>query len=103
MFKYFESEQKFDLIHLDGRLQNEDFDLLRNNLNDKSVFILDDFEGNEKGVINFTNLLNNNLISRSSHCLIYPIQNETKTKYNLPEESTSAVLMPLKTLNITNQ
>ena len=56
MFKYFGSEQKFDLLHLDGRLQNEDFDLLKNNLNDKSIFILDDFEGNEKGVINFINL-----------------------------------------------
>ena len=64
---------------------------------------MDDFEGNEKGVINLINLLNNNLISRNSHCLIYPIQNETIAKYNLLERSTSAVLIPLKTLGITSQ
>ena len=103
MFKYLGSEQKFDLLHLDGRLEKEDFDLLKNNLNDKSILILDDFEGNEKGVINLINLLNNKLILRDSHCLIYPIQYETKAKYNLSEGSTSAVLIPLKTLNITNQ
>ena len=103
MFKHFESDQKIDLLHLDGRLQNEDFDLLKNSLTEKTILILDDFEGNEKGVINFINLLNNNLISRKSHCLIFPIQDETKAKYNLLERSTSGVLIPLKSLKITNQ
>tara|TARA_B100001996_G_C18538857_1_gene546104 strand:- start:15 stop:725 length:711 start_codon:yes stop_codon:yes gene_type:complete len=103
MLKSFESDQKIDLLHLDGRLQNEDFDLLKNNLTEKTILILDDFEGNEKGVVNFINLLNNNLISRKSHCLIFPIQDETKTKYSLLERSTSAVLIPLELLRITAQ
>ena len=103
MFRNIESDQKIDLLHLDGRLQNEDFDLLKNNLNEKTIFILDDFEGNEKGVVNFTNLLNNNLISRKSHCLIYPVQEETKSRYSLLEKSTSAVLIPSGSLRITAQ
>ena len=85
MFGNFESDQKIDLLHLDGRLQNEDFDLLKNNFTENTILILDDFEGNEKGVVNFNNLLNNNLISRKSHCLIYPIQEETKTMHGLLE------------------
>ena len=49
MFGSFEN-QKIDLLHLDGRLQNEDFDLLKNNFTENTILILDDFEGNEKGV-----------------------------------------------------
>ena len=56
---------KIHLLHLDGRLQIEDFDLLKNNFTEKTILILDDFEGNEKGVVNLNNLLNNNLISRN--------------------------------------
>ena len=103
MFRNIESDQKIDLIHLDGRLQNEDFDLLKNNFTEKTILILDDFEGNEKGVVNFNNLLNNNLISRKSHFLIYPVQEETKTKYGLLEKSTSAVLIPSGSLRISAQ
>ena len=53
--------------------------------------------------LEFDNLLNNNLISRKSHCLIYPVQEETKTKYGLLEKSTSAVLIPSGSLRITAQ
>ena len=50
MLKSFKVEQKFDIIHLDGRLQKEDFDLLKNNITEKSIFVLDDFESIEKGM-----------------------------------------------------
>ena len=43
MFTYFENDQKIDLLHLDGRLQNEDYDLLKNNFTEKTILILDDF------------------------------------------------------------
>ena len=50
-------------------------------------------KGMKKELI-FNNLLNNNVISRRSHCLIYPIQEETKTKYGLLEKAL-VVLIPL--------
>lgn len=103
MFKKLDSDQNIDLLHLDGRLQNEDFDLLKKKISEKTIIILDDFEGNEKGVVNLNALLNSNLISRQSHCLIYPIQEETKKNYSLLEKSTSAVIVPLGSLRITAQ
>ena len=103
MFKSIESDQNIDLLHLDGRLQNEDFDLLKNKISENTIIILDDFEGNEKGVVNLNALLNSNLISRKSHCLIYPVQEETKINYSLLEKSTSAAIIPLGSLRITAQ
>ena len=63
----------------------------------------DDFEGNEKGVINFHHLVNQNVLSRKSHCLIYPIQNEILKDHGFSEQSTSAVLLPLELLRVTSQ
>ena len=67
MLKSFSSDTKFDIVHLDGRLKQEDFNLLKNNITEKTIFILDDFEGIEKGVINYFNLVSSSLISRKSH------------------------------------
>ena len=103
MFRNFESDQKIDLLHLDGRLQNEDYDLLKNNFTKKTILILDDFEGNEKGVVNLFTLLNHNVINRNTHCVIYPIENEVSKNYNLLERSSSAFILPIKLLKITNQ
>ena len=103
MLKSFSTDIKFDIVHLDGRLQKEDFNLLRNNLTEKTIFILDDFEGIEKGVANYFNLVSSSLISKKSHLLINPINSEIGTKYNLLEKSTSALLMPINYINFTSQ
>ena len=103
MIKQLKESIVLDLIHLDGRLQNDDYLVLKNKISENTLFLLDDFEGNEKGVINLVNLINNNLISRNTHCVIYPIENEITEKYNLLEKSTTAVILPIKLLKITNQ
>ena len=103
MLKSFSTETKFDIIHLDGRLQKEDFILLRNNMTEKTIIILDDFEGIEKGVANYFNLVSSSLISKKSHLLINPINKEIGIKYNLLEKSTSALLMPINYINFTSQ
>tara|TARA_B100001057_G_C22791082_1_gene927621 strand:- start:294 stop:1010 length:717 start_codon:yes stop_codon:yes gene_type:complete len=103
MIKQFEKSMIIDLIHLDGRLENEDNILLKDKVDENTFFILDDFEGNEKGVVNFSSLIKNNVISRKTHCLIYPLPNEISEKYNLLERSTSAVILPVNFLKITNQ
>lgn len=43
---------KIDLFFLDGRISHEDNDLIDQIKNQNSVFILDDYEGTEKGVHN---------------------------------------------------
>ncbi len=43
---------KADLFFLDGRLQDADLNLLPSMTHSKTVFLLDDFEGLEKGIIN---------------------------------------------------
>ena len=103
MIKQLEKNMIIDFIHLDGRLEKEDCILLKDKINEDTIFILDDFEGNEKGVVNLFNLLNNNIISRNTHCVIYPLENNVGKKYNLVERSTSAVILPVKLLKITNQ
>ena len=103
MLKSFSSETKFDIIHLDGRLQKEDFVLLSKNITEKTIFILDDFEGIVKGVINYLNLVNNSLISRKTHLLINTINNEIAGRYGLLEKSTTAVVIPTNYINFTNQ
>ena len=103
MIKQLEMNMIVDFIHLDGRLENEDCMLLKDKIGQDTIFILDDFEGNEKGVFNLFGLLNNNVISRNTHCVIYPLENYIGEKYNLVERSTSAVILPIKLLKITNQ
>jgi hypothetical protein len=53
MFQKLAVEQKkIDLFLIDGRLAPEDLPLLDALMHDKTVFVLDDFEGIEKGVAN---------------------------------------------------
>ena len=44
--------EKIDLFFIDGRLQPEDLTLVRELVSNQTVFIVDDFEGIEKGVEN---------------------------------------------------
>ena len=103
MFKELDVNLNIDLIHVDGRLEVEDCILLKEKINDNTFFIMDDFEGNEKGVANLFHLLNNNVISRAKYCVIYPIDNLVGKTYGLIEKSTTAVLLPIKFLKITSQ
>ncbi len=94
---------KFDLVHLDGWLQKEDFDTIKNHLHKKTIFVLDDFEGIEKGTVNYLNLVNNLIISRNSYRLIDPIKSEILNKFNLIEKTTTAILLPMEYINFSNQ
>ena len=103
MFKSFSDEIKFELIHLDGRLQDEDYEILKTHITENTIFILDDFSGIEKGVINYQGLVKKNIISRKHHLLIKPIDKNTSTQYNLIESSTSAILLPVNYLHFSNE
>jgi len=68
---------KVDLIYLDGRLSQSDAEPLSKIVHDKTVFVLDDFEGIEKGVTNAM------MLEAPSRVLIYPREGR-KTAASIP-------------------
>jgi hypothetical protein len=70
-------ELKADLVYLDGRLSQQDVEPLNKIIHDKTVFVLDDFEGVEKGVANAM------MVESFSRALIYPREGR-KTAVSIP-------------------
>jgi predicted O-methyltransferase YrrM len=66
-----------DLLYLDGRLQQDDFQYFPKIIHDQTVFVFDDFEGIEKGVVNAMRL------DGANRLLIYPREGR-KTAVSLP-------------------
>lgn len=78
MFKALaEKDWKVDLVYLDGRLSQQDVEPLSKIIHDDTVFVLDDFEGVEKGVVNAL------MIESGLRVLIYP-RDGRKTAISLP-------------------
>lgn len=78
MFKFLaDTERKVDLVYLDGRLGQDDIEPLSKIIHDKTVFVMDDFEGIEKGVINAM------MIEAPNRVLIYP-RKGNKTAMSIP-------------------
>ena len=70
-------ELKADLIYLDGRLSKQDEEPLNKIIHDKTVFVLDDFEGTEKGVANAM------MLESPGRVLVYPREGR-KTAMSIP-------------------
>jgi predicted O-methyltransferase YrrM len=68
---------KIDLVYLDGRLSQSDAEPLSKIVHEKTVFVLDDFEGIEKGVANAL------MLEAPSRVLIYPREGR-KTAASIP-------------------
>lgn len=66
-----------DLVYLDGRLQQEDFEFLNKIVHGQTVFVFDDFEGIEKGVVNAM------MLEGQGRLLIYPREGR-KTAASIP-------------------
>ena len=66
-----------DLVYLDGRLGKDDIDALSKIIYADTVFVFDDFEGIEKGVINAM------MIEAPNRVLIYPREGN-KTAMSIP-------------------
>jgi hypothetical protein len=77
---------RVDLFFIDGRLTEADLILINQLSHERTVLVLDDFEGIEKGVDNAM------LLGNQSHLLIYP-RTEGKT----------ALLIPVALLQLTAQ
>jgi len=71
-------EVKVDLVYLDGRLSKQDEEPLNKILAPHTVFVLDDFEGIEKGVANAM------MLESPGRVLIYPRHHGGKTAMSIP-------------------
>lgn len=72
-----EKKVNVDLIYLDGRLQQDDFQYFPKIIHDQTIFVFDDFEGIEKGVVNAM------MLEGANRVLIYPREGR-KTAVSLP-------------------
>ncbi len=79
--------QQVDLFFIDGRVSEADRLLIEKLSHSKTVIVLDDFEGIEKGVDNAK------LLGTPNHILIYP---------RIPDGKT-ALLVPIQLLQLTAQ
>jgi len=78
MFKFLaDKERKVDLVYLDGRLTPQDIEPLNKIITDQTVFVMDDFEGTEKGVSNAM------MLESPGRVLIYPREGR-KTAISIP-------------------
>lgn len=66
-----------DMVYFDGRLQQQDFEPLSKIVHDQTIFVFDDFEGIEKGVVNAM------MLESQIRVLIYPRQGK-KTAVSIP-------------------
>ena len=89
-----------EIYLLDGRIKNDDISLLMRLHAENAVFVLDDFEGTEKGVSNAFILQD---IFKNNFLLAYPPSKGFLVSHGLSGSSTTAVLIPLSKLLFVNQ
>ena len=90
-----------NLVLLDGRLQDEDLILFEKLISEKTIIVLDDFEGAEKGVINYIKL--KRLKKLSSHFLIYPCERSELEKIGENSYSNTAIMFPNNLIELVAQ
>lgn len=72
-----EKNVKVDLVYLDGRLGQDDIESLNKIIHENTVFVMDDFEGVEKGVANAM------MLESPGRVLVYPREGR-KTAMSIP-------------------
>jgi predicted O-methyltransferase YrrM len=90
-----------DMVFLDGRLKKADLELLDPLITEDTVFVLDDFEGMEKGVINLTQLVT--LEKAKNHFLLYPPSTQWLAQRGYSSHSVTAVLLPVSSFVFAKQ
>ena len=95
-------KEKFDFIFLDGRLQKEDIKFLDKLCNEKTIFVLDDFEGVEKGVVNLMAI--QSIPNFKRYFLIKPPTSSFLKKINpFSESCPTAIFLPSSLIQFVNQ
>lgn len=88
-----------DLMNIDGRLGPDDLALIQKVIHERTVFILDDFEGLEKGVANAFALMS----ILKNYGLVYPPDRDILSKHGFTDYCNTALLIPLSIVQLTNQ
>lgn len=91
---------KADLVFVDGRLANEDIELLGSIVNETTVFVFDDFEGIEKGVVNVLNLSG---LLANGYTLVYPPDTALLLDASLMQPSNIAMIVPFSLIRFVAQ
>lgn len=99
MFK--EIDAPCDMVFLDGRLKKADLELLEPLVTEETLFVLDDFEGMEKGVINLTQLVGVEKLKK--HFLLYPPSTQWLAQRGYTSHSVTAVLLPISSFVFAKQ
>lgn len=92
---------KVDFIHLDGRLADQDLQPLAALCSPSAVFAFDDFEGVEKGVINYSKVMESGLFP--GRVLIPPCSPEVARIFGFVDVSRTALWLPNKNIILTSQ
>ena len=103
MFRAIQNQglKDFEMMHVDGRLQADDFPLIEKLLTDDAVILLDDFEGIEKGVANVFNFGAQKKLNK--YLIVYPPETDFLNKYGFHDCSTTSILLPKQLLQLTAQ
>lgn len=88
-----------DLMNIDGRLNAQEMELLGKVIHERTVFVLDDFEGLEKGVSNAFALMS----VLKNYTIVYPPERELLSKHGFTDQCFTAMLLPLPIIQLTNQ
>jgi hypothetical protein len=91
--------EPIDLFFVDGSLGEADIDHMCRLCHDKSILILDDFEGSEKGVRNGL-LLEKRF---PNHILIYPMSEAQADRWRFARANKFGVFFPRNLLSFTRQ
>jgi predicted O-methyltransferase YrrM len=89
---------RFDMFHIDGRLADKDCSYLRDLLAEDVVVAIDDFDGVQKGVVNYMKIQAMKLLPH--HILVYPCESELLQRYGLLDASTTALLLPQSAIKV---
>ena len=92
---------KPDLLHLDGRLLQDDLMLLGQLLKDDTVIALDDCEGDEKGHMNLDLLRRSGLLK--NHVFVEPFSREVFRGWGLETRSVTGLLLPINLISYARQ
>ena len=88
-----------DLYFIDGRLQQEDAEILMGLGASDAIFILDDFVGTEKGVANAFLLQQ---LFPESFLMAYPVEEPLISKFQVFDTPVVAVMVPTTRVRFTN-
>lgn len=98
-----QEDRQIDLMHIDGRISGVDLEIISRVASPHTIYALDDFEGIEKGVFNWSLMRQHPVFAR--HCLIYPAKPKLIDQISggVIARSITALAVPMEGFRFSNQ